>query len=198
MRIALCNEVIRHFDFAAQCEMAAKLGYDGLEVAPFTLSDEPHLLSAARRLELRRAATDAGISITGLHWLLIKPEGLHVTTPVAEVRARTIDVIERLIGLCADLGGGVLVHGSPKQRCIPPGERLEAATEPRHRSVLRRRQGRRAGGRGLLHRTAVAPRNRLHQHGGRGGRVGRRDRIAVVPDHDRHQRGRSDRERVGG
>lgn len=122
MRLALCNEVIRELDFAAQCEMAAKLGYAGLEVAPFTLGENPHLLPAGRRAELRRAAEDAGIAITGLHWLLVTPEGLSLNDPDAEVRRRTVDVIERLVGLCADLGGGVLVHGSPKQRSIPEGE----------------------------------------------------------------------------
>lgn len=127
MRIALCNEVIREREFAAQCDLAAALGYDGLEVAPFTLSDEPHLMSESMRRFVRRAASDAGIAITGLHWLLVKPDGLHVTTPNAGVRANTIDVIERLIGLCADFGGSVLVHGSPKQRSVPPGETPAAA-----------------------------------------------------------------------
>lgn len=122
MRLSLCNEVIRELDFAAQCELAAKLGYAGLEVAPFTLDDNPHLLAAGRRAELRRAAADAGIVVTGLHWLLVTPEGLSINTPDAGVRRRTVDVIERVIGLCADLGGTVLVHGSPKQRSIPEGE----------------------------------------------------------------------------
>lgn len=122
MRLALCNEVIRELDFSAQCAMAAKLGYAGLEVAPFTLSDQPHLLSAGRRAELRRAVADAGIAVTGLHWLLVTPDGLSLNAPDAEVRRKTVDVIERLIGLCADLGGGVLVHGSPKQRSIPQGD----------------------------------------------------------------------------
>jgi sugar phosphate isomerase/epimerase len=122
MRLALCNEVLRELDFSAQCEMAAKLGYAGLEVAPFTLGDHPHLLPAGRRADLRRAAADAGIVITGLHWLLVTPEGLSINTADAAVRRKTVDVIERVVGLCADLGGGVLVHGSPKQRSIPEGE----------------------------------------------------------------------------
>ncbi len=122
MRFALCNEVIREMEFAAQCEFAAKLGYDGLEVAPGTLDENPHLLPDSRRKELRRAAEDAGIVITGLHWLLITPAGLSLNSPDDALRKRTIDVMERLVGLCADLGGKVLVHGSPKQRSIPEGE----------------------------------------------------------------------------
>jgi sugar phosphate isomerase/epimerase len=38
------------------------------------------------------------------------------------VRARTLEVMRRLAGLCAALGGSVLVHGSPKQRQIAPGD----------------------------------------------------------------------------
>jgi D-psicose/D-tagatose/L-ribulose 3-epimerase len=126
MKISLCNEVLAEMDFAAQCAFAAALGYDGLEVAPYTLGDEPHLMPAAMRAEIRRLAEDAGIVITGLHWLLITPKGLSITDPDAAVRARTIDVMERLVDLCADLGGTVLVHGSPKQRSLPQGGEAEA------------------------------------------------------------------------
>jgi sugar phosphate isomerase/epimerase len=119
MRLVLCNEVLRELPFAAQCARAAALGYAGLEVAPFTLDAEaPHLLPAARRAELRRAAAEAGIAISGLHWLLVAPGGLSITSADPAVRARTLDVIERLVGLAADLGAGYLVHGSPGQRRV--------------------------------------------------------------------------------
>lgn len=119
MRISLCNEVVRDLDFAAQCGLAAALGYDGLEVAPFTLDAEaPHLLPPSRRAELRRAAADAGIAITSLHWLLVAPAGLSITGADPALRARTLDVMERLVGLAADLGATLLVHGSPAQRRV--------------------------------------------------------------------------------
>jgi sugar phosphate isomerase/epimerase len=121
MRLALCNEVLRERDFAEQCAYAAALRYDALEVAPFTLAEDPLALSAARRSEARRAAADAGIAISGLHWLLLKPEGLSLTSPDRSVRVRTIDAMRRLIALCADLGGHYLVHGSPLQRRTPEG-----------------------------------------------------------------------------
>ena len=44
MKIALCNEVLVPMPFARQCEFAASVGYDGLELAPFTFSDEPQLM----------------------------------------------------------------------------------------------------------------------------------------------------------
>jgi D-psicose/D-tagatose/L-ribulose 3-epimerase len=129
-RIALCNEVIRELGWAQQCAVAASLGYDGLEVAPFTLSDEPHRLGAADIAEARRIAQDHGLAITGLHWLLAAPGGLSITSPDPAVTARTRDHIAMLTDLCAGLGGCVLVHGSPKQREIggdPEGAMRRAA-----------------------------------------------------------------------
>lgn len=121
MRISLCNEVIAALPFARQCEFARQTGYDGLELAPMTLSAEPHLLPAAKRAELRRVAADAGIAITGLHYLLRAPEGLSITSADAAQRARTLEVMRALCELAADLGAGVLVHGSPDQRRLTVG-----------------------------------------------------------------------------
>lgn len=126
MRITLCNEVLAPLDFARQCDMAAALGYQGLEVAPFTLGDEPHRLPAAQRAGIRRCAQDAGIAVSGLHWLLMRPVGLSITSLDAAVRERTIDVMRHQIDLCADLGGTVLVHGSPAQRRLPDDDQAAA------------------------------------------------------------------------
>ncbi|MGE0659013.1 MAG: sugar phosphate isomerase/epimerase family protein [Reyranellaceae bacterium] len=132
LRLALCNEVIADMEFARQCAFSATLGYDGLEVAPFTLAEEPHLVGANARAAVRRAASDAGIAICSLHWLLVKPAGLSITSDDARVRERTLDVMRRLIALCADLGGSALVHGSPAQRRLPEGA---GADEARKRGI---------------------------------------------------------------
>src|SRR5256885_16853386 len=94
--------------FPAQCVYAAKLGYDGLEIAPYTLSDEPHRMGAAQIAAARSAAEDAGIAITGLHWLLIKPAGLSISTRDEAGRKKTIDGMHTLIHQCAELGGKYL------------------------------------------------------------------------------------------
>jgi sugar phosphate isomerase/epimerase len=129
MRIALCNEVIAPMPFPQQCVYAAKLGYDGLEVAPYTLSDEPQKLGSAQLAAARAAAADAGIVITGLHWLLLKPSGLSISTRDDNTRKRTLDVMLALVDQCAELGGRYLVHGSPQQRRIDSGDTREAALE---------------------------------------------------------------------
>jgi D-psicose/D-tagatose/L-ribulose 3-epimerase len=127
MRIALCNEVIAPMPFPRQCEYAAKLGYDGLEIAPYTLSDQPHRMGAAQIAAARSAAEDSGVAVTGLHWLLLKPAGLSISTKDDAARRKTVDVMLALIDLCAALGGRYLVHGSPHQRRIEPGETRAAA-----------------------------------------------------------------------
>jgi D-psicose/D-tagatose/L-ribulose 3-epimerase len=122
MRIALCNEVLGSMPLERQCEYAAALGYDGLEIAPFTLSASPEKISSSEAAKIRAIVGASGLSVTGLHWLLVKPDGLSLTDRDAGVRERTIEIMIRLTALCAELGGAVLVHGSPKQRAIAAGE----------------------------------------------------------------------------
>ena len=122
MCFALCNEVLQPMPFAQQCALAAALGYDALEVAPFTLADDPLAITDAQATEFRRQAEDAGVTISGLHWLLVAPAGLSIVSADTAVRERTAAVMERMVELCALMGGSYLVHGSPKQRSVPPGD----------------------------------------------------------------------------
>jgi len=116
MRLSLCNEVLQPWDLARQCAFARTVGYDGLEIAPFTLSDAPHTLSDTEVAAARRTVEDHGLAVTGLHWLLVAPQGLSITSPEDAVRSRTRDVILGLLDLAAGLGARVMVHGSPAQR----------------------------------------------------------------------------------
>lgn len=116
MHFAFCNEGFGDRPWPAVCAALAAAGYQGVEVAPFTLGERAEHLPAPRRAELRRAAEEAGLQIAGLHWLLVKPEGLHISHPETSVRARTRDHLRHLADLCADLGSRVMVFGSPGQR----------------------------------------------------------------------------------
>jgi len=122
MKISLCNEVIREMKFEDQCRFCKSLGYDGLELAPFTIDENPHLIPSTKRAQLRAAAANEGVPITGLHWLLISPKGLSITSKELSVRQKTVEVMRGLVELCADLGGMVLVHGSPLQRNVLPDD----------------------------------------------------------------------------
>ncbi len=135
MKLSLCNEVLAGLTLEKQCEVAAALGYDGLEIAPFTIAEHPERIDVIEAARIRRVVESFGLVVTGLHWLLVKPSGLSLTDPDASVRSRTLDVVARLIALCAELGGAVLVHGSPKQRAIPDGE-THATARARLRDFL--------------------------------------------------------------
>ncbi len=121
MKFAICNETFQNwpldkaFDFARQC------GYTGIEFAPFTINKNAYDISAARRTEVRTLAEQAGLDVVGLHWLLAFTQGYYLTSPEAEVRQRTASYLSELARLCRDLGGSVLVLGSPQQRNLLPG-----------------------------------------------------------------------------
>ena len=129
MKFALCNEVLQPLPFPQQCRLAADLGYDGLELAPFTLLPDPTELTDAEIEGFRRTAEDHGLKIFGLHWLLVAPAGLSIVSPDAALRQRTKQVMVRLVEVCAALGGSYLVHGSPRQRSVPEGSTREEAWE---------------------------------------------------------------------
>jgi sugar phosphate isomerase/epimerase len=126
MKISLCNEVIAGLPFEQQCGLMKKLGYDGVEIAPVTLSDEPHLLPAARRKEIVQIAAAAGLPITSLHYLMVSPKGLSITAKDPDIRKRTFEVMRGLVQLATDLGAKLLSHGSPAQRQLEAGDEADS------------------------------------------------------------------------
>jgi sugar phosphate isomerase/epimerase len=125
MKYAICNETFEGWDHARVCRFVAETGYTGLELAPFTLAPLITDVTAERRKELRRQAESEGLTILGLHWLLAKTQGFMLTSPEADVRRRTATYLAELARACRDLGGDILVLGSPLQRKIPPGHTRE-------------------------------------------------------------------------
>jgi sugar phosphate isomerase/epimerase len=129
MRYAICNETFEGWDHAKICRTVAEMGYTGLELAPFTLAPRITDVTAAQRAKLRSEAEAAGVRVIGLHWLLAKTEGLQLTSPDDAVRGRTAEYLVELAKACRDLGGDLMVFGSPLQRKIPPGAKREQAVD---------------------------------------------------------------------
>jgi sugar phosphate isomerase/epimerase len=129
VRYAICNETFEGWDHGRVCRFVAGLGYQGLEVAPFTLAPRVTDVPADRRALLRRQAEDAGLRIVGLHWLLAKTEGLQLTAAEPAVRQRTAEYLVDLARCCRDLGGDLMVFGSPAQRRVPAGATHEQAAD---------------------------------------------------------------------
>src|ERR1039458_5248934 len=101
-RYSMCNEAFEKWPFADACKSLRKAGHTGIEIAPFTLGEDPALVTAAQRRAYRDIMESEGLSLT------------HVWS---------------LIDLCADLGpDGVLVFGSPAQRASTGGLTREQAT----------------------------------------------------------------------
>ncbi len=129
IKLGICNELFENWDFARVCHFVKETGYDGLEIAPFTLAPLITDLAPAKRRELQHVVHDAGLETIGLHWLLARTEGLHLTSPDPAVRQTTGDYLIGLAEAALDLGGTLLVLGSPKQRSLLPGVSYDEAVE---------------------------------------------------------------------
>ena len=138
MRYALCNETFAGLPLAEGFQRTAEIGYTGTEIAPFTLSEDlqggasladVRNLSSKARIKTKQAAADSGLEVVGLHWLLAKTEGFYLTSPEQNVRNETTQYLRALAELCHDLGGKVLVLGSPQQRNLLPGVSYAEAEE---------------------------------------------------------------------
>jgi D-psicose/D-tagatose/L-ribulose 3-epimerase len=129
-RHATCNEAFEKRALADVCKIVRKAGYSGIEIAPFTLAEDPAAIPAGKRKEYRDIIQSEGLTFAGLHWLMVSPKGLHVTTPDAALRQKSWSYVRRLIDLCADLGpDGVMVFGSPQQRSATGGLSPAQATK---------------------------------------------------------------------
>lgn len=125
--IAICNEMWKDLPIEQVFAKAAAIGYRGVEIAPFTLAESAEKVGATRRREIAHAAAECGIRVPALHWLFVGPPDIHLTSPDAAVRRKTADYLRALIDLCSDLGGSVLVHGSPKQRSFSAPDTFQDA-----------------------------------------------------------------------
>lgn len=129
MKIAICNETYRDWTFEKAFQHAAEAGYDGIEIAPFTLHKDVFQITENQILETVSLANHFGLEIIGLHWLLAFTNNLNLTSMDADVRKNTADYLIRLAQVCGRLGGHIMVLGSPQQRRIETGSNVEQANQ---------------------------------------------------------------------
>jgi len=129
MKFGICNETYQGWPLDKVCEHVAACGYDGLEIAPFTLADDPSKMTEEEAAACGEVVRAAGLEVIGLHWLLVKPEGLHMTCDDDDIRAKTSAFLQHLARLCGAMGGSVMVLGSPKQRNLSDGVSYETALQ---------------------------------------------------------------------
>ncbi len=135
MKLGICNETFKEenkfWPLRKVMEYISRVGYQAIEIAPFTLAPSVEDISPAKREEIRLLSRDYGLEVIGLHWLLASPPGLSITSLDKRVRSRTAFYLRSLIDFCSDIGGKILVFGSPKQRSI---ERNSSYEETRKRA----------------------------------------------------------------
>ena len=116
-RYAVCNEMFGALDFARSADLAKSCGFLGMEIAPFTVFGDFSASAVEAGLKtVRNGLRGAGLDFAGLHWLFVKPEGLHITSPDKALWKRSWDHLRLLLDIAGELGGGPLILGSPKQR----------------------------------------------------------------------------------
>jgi sugar phosphate isomerase/epimerase len=129
MKFAICNETFQDWPHERAFAFARECGYRGIEIAPFTLAPDAAQVTAAQRSDIRGLAESNELEVIGLHWLLAKTEGYYLTSTDPAVRARTAAYLGELARLCRDLGGKILVFGSPQQRNLAPDMSHEQGVE---------------------------------------------------------------------
>lgn len=129
MKFGICNEIFQDWKLEDAMAFAHTAGYDGIEIAPFTLAKYVTDISPEHRTRIREAAGRVGIEITGIHWVLVQAEGMYLNHPEIAVRERTAKYFCELVNFCADIGGKIIVVGSPKQRNVMEGVTYEQAWE---------------------------------------------------------------------
>lgn len=118
MKIGICNEIFKDWSIGETIKYVKSIGYDGLEIAPFTLANSVVEISASERKKIRDTAEREKLDIIGTHWLLVKPEGLSISSTDVDLRRKTSLYFVELVKFTADTGGKIMVLGSPKQRSI--------------------------------------------------------------------------------
>lgn len=126
MESALCNELFGSLSLEESCALTARNGFTGLEIAPFTLAEDPRTLGADDGREIRKTLESHGLRCAGFHWLLAAPKGLQIASPNPEIRETSWEVLDHLVRLCGVVGGQTMVLGSPAQRSAPDIPAAEA------------------------------------------------------------------------
>jgi len=118
VKFAICNEIFTDWHLADAMGFAQQTGYQGIEIAPYTIASNVTQISAAEREEIKHTAERVGIEICGIHWVLYGVEGMYLNHPNTPVQNQTRRYLSELVHFCADLGGEIIVVGSPKQRNV--------------------------------------------------------------------------------
>ena len=136
MKYALCNELFGRTDLETAAYISKKAGYDGIEFAPYTVfgSFSPADVQTGIA-KIKKVLADNDLAFVGFHWLLADNRGpgagarpMSLVSPDTAQRNAALNRLKLLLSAAGELGGGVLILGSSKQRSSSPGQSAAEAT----------------------------------------------------------------------
>jgi len=95
--------------------LLSSLRCEGIELAVNMIWSEPIDVCITKRKELRSKIEDAGLKVTGLQSLLYTHPEL-ILFNGKNHRIKMMDYLSKTMEVCSDLGGEILVFGSPRNR----------------------------------------------------------------------------------
>jgi len=129
MKLAASNIGLPSFDHGSELIALAKLGLQGIEIAPSRVwKDTWHGLVSSDVTAYRKEIEDAGLDVVGLHSLFYDQPELGLFRDI-RTRVQTLDFMEHLSKLCRDLGGKTLTYGGGRKRGELPLEDAFAEAE---------------------------------------------------------------------
>jgi len=115
MKIGISNIALKGYSLSEALEFIESLPIAGLEIAPTLLWEDPCASSKRERKRVKGLINRHDIDVIGLQSLLYGRPDLHLFDSLKK-RNRCSEYLKRMIELCADLGGSILVFGASKNR----------------------------------------------------------------------------------
>ncbi len=117
-KFAFCQELFKNLNLKDTCAFLFKLGYLGIELAPFTFAEDIRSLNEEQIKAYHKVIHNSGLEVSALHWLLVSPKNMSISSLNDEVYNNTKDFFKKLIEFGHLMETKYLIFGSPKQRML--------------------------------------------------------------------------------
>lgn len=122
MKYGICHEHFADQPFDTAIELFADLGYDGVEITPWSVVDAVDSAADDELAAIREGVESAGLDVIGVPRVFSASDTeYHIGHLDPDVRERTVAYLRDVVEFCAAIGGGLVLYGSPVQRNVPDG-----------------------------------------------------------------------------